>query len=169
MPLGENQRFAIKRAGTVAVPSPFPAFGRLSQFVNPASAADKEQAYYTIEQKISDTRIVTWFIPKDDVQAVRVRPEKQPQAPIQEWEIKTPADLTARAQQVSQRSGKGQTQQYVMDDTSLYPAAIAYVPANAPVLVRLELGLTAGEGADPSQLPVTAPCCCLPPNPPQIP
>ena len=67
---------AIKLAGTVALPSPFPAFGSLHIVVAPEDG--DYETYLRIVQHVTGKRIITRFVRLADVRAIRAPRNRRP-------------------------------------------------------------------------------------------
>ncbi len=136
-------------AGTVALPSPFPASARIFVGVMPTSAAG-DQHYLKIVEKVGDRYTVTRLMNLDYLRAVRLRPASGSYNDVRGWELKTAEELHAElATAKSQLPAKPAT----AHEVPLFPAqqaqeAVVYVPETAPVLVRAEYGVLAAEAAE---------------------
>ncbi len=92
---------ALKIAGTVALPSPFPAFGSLWIVVAPEDG--EYETYIRIVQHVSSRRIITRYVRLADVRAIR--------APETEAAHGDSGNMAARRSQgntaADQQEGKG--------------------------------------------------------------
>jgi hypothetical protein len=151
---GEDQKQAFDLAGTIALPSPFPAFGRLfvvrftraksTTTQTPAQGKKAEnKAYYVLKlvQSVSEKLIITRFVSRDDVRAFRVYGESDYLADPLASGIHDGDALRDEIDKLDWSSvGKDERGSH---EVELYPAAVLYVPEAAQVLVRLEFGLPA--------------------------
>jgi hypothetical protein len=145
MELHQSQLTALALAGTVALPSPFPAYGPISLV---AVDDDGElEVMVKIVQVVSPRRIITRFIRPEDIRAIRGNPDGTIGAGPESWPIldikKLQADLDGRIEQLLARTGEGGDAEGLW-----FPAAIVYVPEAAPVLHRNEVGVTAAVSAE---------------------
>jgi hypothetical protein len=151
---GEDQKHAFDLAGTVALPSPFPAFGRLvvvrlarasvlpSQMLAQDKKPDGNVSYIIkLVQAVSEKLLVTRFVSPDDVRSVRVVRCAADTADPNCWELMDGADLRAELLKIdwgdAVKDGRGS------HELELYATAVLYVPESVQVLVRLEFGLPA--------------------------
>ena len=145
--LGAEQRLAFALAGTVALPSPFPASGQLSLGTTAGGArnfvSETSDHYLRLVHVISPKLVITRFLALEDVRAVSL-PGKTLADPRQ--------SLTRSDSNFSQVIDKAKTQltkgpKAGLNETVVFPDVIIYVPETAPVLLRLayEFGVTAAE------------------------
>ena len=87
MDFGISQQTAITLAGTVALPSPFPAFGSL-WIVLVFEDGDFE-VYIKIVQTVSDKRTITRFVRPSDIRAIRAPAPGAPPCGPEGWPITT--------------------------------------------------------------------------------
>jgi hypothetical protein len=162
--LGKNQRTALLLAGTVTLPSPFPAMGRVSLVVDPRDPAGKRPSIVKIEHKLNDMQIISWFVNESDIRACRVPPAAGTSVPLEEWRILTSEEVGGKIEDERTRLAGQSPQPGQFDEPSLYDAAIVHVPETARVLVRVEAGVAAAVGTDaPAFLNLFAGrICCLP-------
>ena len=175
-----KQKAAFALAATVALPSPFPASGRIIIGIMPRPAESVPERFYvkTVESK-SDKHIITQLVNLDDLRAVRLHPESGPYANLSEWTLLTREDLndvielakqdlmgavgTSRrgfefllfAERMADRDGEGR--KHSGDGAPPERKGVIYVPETAPVLVRAEFGVAAAEAADLIIIPES--CC----------
>lgn len=136
---------ALTLAGTVALPSPYPACGSVSVVV---SSHDGDfEVYVKILQVVGERRIITRFVRPEDVRAIRAHPGAATGGGPETWPVigikKLQAELDRRSQELIARARTG-----LFDESPWYPAAIVYVPETAPVLHRNEVGVTAAVSAE---------------------
>src|SRR5579883_2866398 len=145
MELHQSQLTALALAGTVPLPSPFPAYGPIS-LVAVDDDGDLE-VMIKIVQVVSPRRIISRFIRHRDIRAIRGNPDGTIGAGPESWPIldikKLRADLDGRMKQLLHQMGAGGGAESLW-----YPAAIVYVPEAAPVLHRNEVGVTAAVSAE---------------------
>jgi hypothetical protein len=151
---GQDQQHAFDLAGTVALPSPFPAFGRLvvvrvarpravpSQTLSQNKKPEDHVSYILkLVQAVSEKLLVTRFVSPDDVRSVRVVRCAADTADPNRWELMDGADLRAELLKIdwgdAAKDGNGS------HELELYATAVLYVPESVQVLVRLEFGLPA--------------------------
>jgi hypothetical protein len=145
----DEHKATLALAGTVALPSPFPASARIFVGIMPASAAG-DQHYLKIVEKIGDKHTVTRLMNLDYLRAVRLRPASGSYNDAREWELKTAEELQA---ELATAKSKLPAKPATAHEVPLFPAqqvqeGVVYVPESAPVLVRAEYGVLAGEAAD---------------------
>jgi hypothetical protein len=145
MELYPCQLTALALAGTVALPSPYPAYGSVSLVV--VGDGDDREVLVKIVQVVSPRRIITRFIRPEDIRAIRGNPDGTVGAGPESWPIcdikKLRADLDSRIKALLARVGTGPHAESLW-----YPAAIVYVPESAPVLHRNEIGVAAAISAE---------------------
>jgi hypothetical protein len=147
MHFDNDHRLAIMLAGTVSLPSPFPAHGQVSLVTDTPRPGINPQVYVKIKQKLSDKQIITWFVLPDAIRAFRVPPKEGAKAALNDWEFRTAQDVEARIGEMRSRASQ-QSQANGPDEMPLFSAAIVHVPELAPVLVRGEVGVSAAEAAE---------------------
>lgn len=138
---------AVALVGTVALPSPYPAYGVVS-FV--LSDWDGDAVIYVrIVQVVSQRRAITRFVRPEDIRAIRIKPDGDDDADPESWPILGPAktrreiadrqaDIIAHAQEAGVKHL----------EESWHVAAILHVHEAAPVLHRHEAGVTAAASAE---------------------
>lgn len=142
--LGSEHMTALGLVGTVALPSPFPATGRIFVVRHPlpqGAAEDSRIFHIKIVQKINDSCIVTRLVDHESVNLIRFQPvSREPatkegpfsldQKQIQElvsglqWDVKDER-ASHEIEPFPQHTG------------------VAFVPENEPVLLRFELSVPA--------------------------
>ena len=89
-----EQKAALALAGTVALPSPFPASARILIGIMPQPDATIPRRYYLkIVEFIDDTCNVTRLVNLDDLRAVRLVPESGLVEDLSAWTLLTAEDL----------------------------------------------------------------------------
>jgi hypothetical protein len=147
--LGDDHKLAFDLAGTVALPSPFPAAGRVLVVRQPGSktakgAGHRPRFFIKIVQVVSEKQVVTGFVSPHDVRAVRVLKHGAPLAEPQSWsyisgeEARTEIDAAIEELR-KEEYGTGGSFEVVV-----YEQAVVYVPETAPMLVRVEYSVPAG-------------------------
>jgi hypothetical protein len=145
MELYPSQLTALTLAGTVALPSPYPAYGSVSLVVV-GDDVDLE-VLVKILQVVSPRRSIVRLIRPEDIRAIRGNPDGTIGAGPESWPIldlrRLRADLDRRAEDLRARVGTGP-----LAESLWYRAAIVYVPESTPVLHRNEVGVTAAVSAE---------------------
>jgi hypothetical protein len=165
--LQESQQTAIALAGTVPLPSPFPASGPIS-VVLIREDGDWE-TYIKIVQVVSLHRIVTRYVRRADIRAIRAPAGPTPNGGPESWPIRkfkhAQAEIDAREQTL--RAGAKDPGTPAEIEVGWHPEAIVYVPEGASVLHRVEVGVTAAVSAeDVGFAAAPALCCHAAPIPP---
>jgi hypothetical protein len=136
--------------GTVALPGPFPADGRIFVVRDPghkgAKGADAKPHYHLkIVQKLSDSHSITRIVALEDVRLLRLNPQPLPPAATS-----SPAKPAAHPSQYSNDELQKEIAgipwaQSIKDDRSSYESelfaartGVVYVPEQAPVLMKFE-------------------------------
>jgi hypothetical protein len=157
----DEHKATLALAGTVALPSPFPASARIFVGIMPASAAG-DQHYLKIVEKVGDKHTVTRLMDLGYLRAVRLRPTSGPYDDVREWELKTAEELKGElAAAIDELPPNPAT----AHEVPLFPAkqeGVVYVPETAPVLVRAEFGVLAAEAAECGCYmgPLSGRACC---------
>jgi hypothetical protein len=151
--LHHEHHVAFALSGTVALPSPFPATGRvfLGIYGNGSEAqGERPPLALKVIQVVTDRFVVTRFVPWGEVRAIRflatVSDEEGEEEGAEEWTTLTARSFAgtklfrAAVEQVVAAGGEAEIE--------LLPKAIIYVPESAPVFTRFELGMTAAESAE---------------------
>jgi hypothetical protein len=145
MELNPCQLTALALAGTVALPSPYPAYGSVSLAV--VDDGDDCDVLVKILQVVSPRRIITRFVRREDIRAIRGNPDGALDGGPESWPIlgvnRFRPDLERRTEELLAQVGTGP-----VAEAPWYPAAIVYVPESAPVLHRNEVGVTAAISAE---------------------
>jgi hypothetical protein len=136
--------FAI--AGTVPLPSPYPASGAVSVVI--ARDGEEFEVFVKILQVVSDRRIITRLVRPEDIRAIRGYPEGTDGGGPESWPVlgikKIAGELESRARELRARAAKTG----ILDEAPWYHAAIVYVAEAAPVLHRNEVGVTAAVSSE---------------------
>jgi hypothetical protein len=147
---------ALRLAGTVPLPSPFPASGPVS-VVATRDGQDVE-IYVKILQVVGDRRIITRFVRPEDIRAIRARPRDGTPGGPETWPIhgikQVGDELEQRAKELIDKAKKG-----AFEEAAWYAAAIVYVVESAPVLHRNEIGVTAAVSAEEVWFVAPQICC----------
>jgi hypothetical protein len=137
---------AIKLAGTVALPSPFPASGSVSIVVAPEDG--EHETYLKIVQAVTGKRMITRFVRLADVRAIRAPAEDKSAESPETWDLighkkiqRLIADKEKKLRSSASKSGGPAESEWL-------PSAIVYVPEAAPVLHRNDVGVTAAVSAE---------------------
>jgi hypothetical protein len=89
-----EQSIAHALAGTVALPSPFPASARIYVGIRPGhNPAGAGRYYLKLVEAVSDKLVVTRLVSLEDARAVRFRPESGRPADLWDWTLYTADDL----------------------------------------------------------------------------
>jgi hypothetical protein len=149
MSLTRQQRVSVDLAGTVAVPSPFPAVGELRYASDPVPsgpvtdpAALGRSVYLTVSHRISPRLTITRTIPVDKVTAIFL-PDDQQSVDLSCGRWLLAPDVLA---DVNYRLGKPRSRS--KDDRWFLGCGIVYVPESAGLLLQVEVGMTAAESAE---------------------
>jgi hypothetical protein len=147
-------------AGTVALPSPFPASGAVSIVAIPEDG-DCEM-FIKVVQVVSLKRIITRLVRPQDIRALRAPANGTRLGGPETWPIRLPKVIGPEIAALEQDIRRILEQSGARSEVAVpwYPAAIVYVPEMAPVLHRLEIGLTAAISAEhPVHLGGGGSCC----------
>jgi hypothetical protein len=141
-----SQQTALALAGTVPLPSPYPASGPVSLVL--FGDGGDEEVLVKILQVISDLRTITRFVRPEDVRAIRGHPDGAIDDGPESWPVlgikRVRAALEERARVLRERAGKARGP----EEVPWYDAAIVYVLESAPVLHRDEVGVTAAVSSE---------------------
>jgi hypothetical protein len=147
---GPSQKLAFALAGTVAIPSPFPAHGTVSIGIFPATGgADSAPRFFLkIVETASSRTIVTRLVALEDVRAVRLYSGKGSIGESQSWTYKTIEELSGLINDKTNLL-MGVAKSGLAYEVELFAEpAIVFVPESAPVLLRYEIGVTAAVCAE---------------------
>jgi hypothetical protein len=158
MEFHSSHHAALTLAGTVPLPSPYPACGPVSVVI---ALDDKEFEFFVkIVQVVSDKRIITRFVRPEDVRAIRGHPEGKGGGSPESWPVlgvkKIKAALEKRTRELVAKAEKTG----VLDEASWYDSAIVYVAESAPVLHRDEVGVTAAVSCEDVGFSAVGSVCC---------
>jgi len=168
--LRESQQTAIALAGTVPLPAPFPAFGPVSVVLIREDGG--WETYIKIVQVISLHRIVTRYVRRADIRAIRAPAGPKPNGGPESWPIRkfkqAQGEIDAREQTLrTQAKDQGTPAELELD---WHAQAIVYVPESASVLHRVEVGVTAAVSAEDVGFAAAPTMCChTAPHPPTFP
>ncbi len=141
-----HHRTALKIAGTVALPSPFPAMGSVSLVVAPEDG--DHETYLRIVQIVSGRRIITRFVRLADVRAVRTPQAGDSQSTPETWPIIGLKEIQRQINKKEKELRTAATKSGQPSESEWLAAAIVYVPESAPVLHRNDVGVTAAVSAE---------------------
>jgi hypothetical protein len=167
--LGEEQKLAFDLAGTVGLPSPFPAVGRVFVVRTPkkAEAGEKDDPgarfFIKIVQTISPKHIATLFLETDDVRAVRCPPESGPATDLASWKFQNIDEVRGQIKGAIKELSKPDYAAAGSFEVELFEEAVVYVPEFAPVLSRVEFALVAATAAEQVAIHI-----CPPHEPPKL-
>jgi hypothetical protein len=137
---------ALKIAGTVALPSPYPAWGSLSILVAPEDG--EYETYIRIVQQVSGRRIITRFVRLADVRAIRAPEATESHSTPESWPIIGLKEVQRRISKKEKELRAAATKSKSACESEWLAAAIVYVPEAAPVLHRNDVGVTAAVSAE---------------------
>jgi hypothetical protein len=141
-----SHQAAIKLAGTVALPSPFPAFGSLYIVVAPEEG--DYETYLRIVQQVTGKRIITRFVRMADVRAIRAPAKADAPGSPETWDVTGPKDIARKIAKQEKELRAQASKSGIACEAQWLPAAIAYVAEAAPVLHRNDVGVTAAVSAE---------------------
>jgi hypothetical protein len=156
MDFTRTHQTAILLAGTVALPSPFPASGSLSIVLTPEEG--EPEVYIKIVQVLSHKRLITRFLRLADLRAIRAPKPGAPPGGPETWPVVGLGECRREIETIEKdlREKVKKSKSHVEGDW--LPAAIVYAAETAPVLHRDEVGVTAAVSAEDvgySPLPAT--------------
>lgn len=164
---GPGQRRALALSGTVMLPSPCPAFGRVFIGINPdhepTVASGSPRFFLKVVQTVSAKQAITWIFGLDELRAVKLAPGVgSPEAPATRLAqpVDEFADQIAYARTRLEEALVDARRAYQL---LLFPEAVLFIPEAAPVLVRIlyEFGVTAAESVENIEIlgKETMACC----------
>jgi hypothetical protein len=143
--LGSEHLVALSLAGTVALPSPFPATARVFvvQLPPPPQVKDVSARKYHIKivQKINDSCIITRFVDHNAVSLIRFQPANEGESPS-----KQPFSLDhAKLQELVGGLKWDVVDERASHEIEPFPqhTGVVHVPETQPVLLRYELSVSA--------------------------
>jgi hypothetical protein len=151
---------ALLRAGTVALPAPFPATGSVSIVL---TRDDEElEVVVKILQVVSARRIITRFVRPEDIRAIQSRPAGAPTSGPESWPIRSFKKVRAEFEAREKTLRTDHQTKSILGEVLWYEAAIVHVAESAPVLHRDEIGVTAAVSAEEVAFSDEIPqsCCC---------
>ena len=150
---GPKQRLALALAGTVALPSPFPAWGRvylgINPHHNPMLPGGSPRFFLKIVQFVSIRQVITRIFDLDALRAVSLVGDGEKEgacAPREPEPVEEYAEQIAFARRWLEEGADGTG----VFELSLFPKAVLHVPEATPMLVRIqyEYGVLASECAE---------------------
>jgi hypothetical protein len=141
-----SHQVAMKLAGTVALPSPFPAFGSLHIVVAPEDG--DYETYLRIVQQVTGKRIITRFVRLADVRAIRAPAKPEAAGSPETWDLTGPKEIQRKIAKKEKELRAQATKSETACESEWLPAAIVYVAEAAPVLHRNDVGVTAAVSAE---------------------
>ena len=162
--LGMEQMTGLGLVGTVALPSPFPATGRILVVRHPLPSGDDESArkyHIKIVQSINDSCTITRFVDHKGVSLIRFQPSSQGESAK---EGPFSLDRAAVQKMVSSQSWD------VVDERASHEiepfpehTGVVHVPESQPVLLRHDLSVPAATSLEQAMgrgfaCPHTCPC-----------
>ena len=165
--LDSQQRLAIALAGTVSLPSPYPAYGKVSLGFD-SSGRDElpsgsPRYYVKSVENVSPRQVVTRIVALNDLRAVS-HPEEDAAADPKAPRVTQPVEdlfLDGGAISAAKQKLEAAVKRALGDyEIILFPVAVLHVPETAPVLVRVvfEAGVTAAESHTPFRME-SGGCC----------
>jgi hypothetical protein len=164
---GPEQALTFALTGTVALPSPFPATGRVSILIVQETKARREQHdpkfFLKSVQVVNVQCIVTRSVALDAVRAIGYYSDGEKEAKDGEWTV-VPVEQFSQMHATANQAAKNlEKDRGGCLEFPLLERAVLYVPESAPVLHRIEFGLTAAVSAG-APVPLTSDdelrCCC---------
>src|SRR5579875_2956433 len=137
---------ALRLAGTVPLPSPYPACGSVSVVV--ARDDGELEVFVKILQIVGDKRIITRFIRPDDIRAVRSNPHGEAGGGPESWPVRGIKRIKGELDKLARELLEKAEKTGILGEAAWFPAAIVYVPESAPVIHRNEVGVTAAVSAE---------------------
>jgi hypothetical protein len=164
---GPEQELAFALTGTVALPSPFPATGRVSILVVRETQAPDDQPHIKVflksVQVVNVQCIVTRIVAREAVRAIGYYSNGQTEAMDGVWTVVPIERFLQTFATASQAAKDLENDRGCSFEVPLLLRAVLYVPESAQVLHRIELGLTAAVSAG-APVPITSEqelrCCC---------
>ena len=156
---GDAQIAALTLAGTVAMPTPFPASAQISMVMSPEPSEDgisTEQRFsLKLVEVIGDKLIVTRFVSLENVRAIRFCSGSNTMDDPWRWKLKISKELSVDLRTTMEEL-KAHSQSFASAGTKLSfehvlesgLRGIVYVPETAPVLVRTEVAVVAAQAVD---------------------
>jgi hypothetical protein len=159
---GAEHILGLDLVGTVEMPSPFPASGRVFLVRHPGSEGASGEAaaaryFVKVVQRINDSQTVTRFVSPEHVRAIRFHPATTAAA------ADAPALLTGDQLRTEMRDidwTKEMKDHRSSHEIELHPGreGTVVVPESAPVLVRLEQSMPAALSLDALSSLRPSPC-----------
>jgi hypothetical protein len=146
MDFHQGHQSAMKLAGTVALPSPYPALGSVAIVVAPDDG--DHETYLRIVQHVTGKRIITRFVRLADVRAIRVPATADAEGNPETWELIGPKEIGRRIAKHEKGLRATASKSGSASDADWLAAAIVYVPEAASVLHRNDVGVTAAVSAE---------------------
>ena len=160
MSLRESQQTAIALAGTVPLPAPFPASGPVSVVLIREDGG--WETYIKVVQVVSLHRIITRYVRRADIRAIRAPAGPEPNGGPESWPLRrfkqAQGEIDAREQTL--RAGAQDPGPAAELEAEWHPEAIVYVPEAASVLHRVEVGVTAAVSAEDVGFAAAPSFCC---------
>jgi hypothetical protein len=152
----------LELVGTVELPSPFPAAGRVFLVRHPGSESavgetSQPKHFIKVVQRMNDSQTITRFVSPEHVRAVRFRSSKPGGA------AEAPTLVSGerlRGEIGSVDWGKTAEDQRLSHEIELRPEQVGtvLVPESAPVLLRLEQTMPAALSQDALSILKPSPC-----------
>lgn len=150
--IGLEQEAALAIAGAVALPSPFPATGRVSLVMVLGDRAGQKAAparfFIKSVQVISERNIVTRIVGLEDLRAVGFFAEGEEPGACGEWTLLPIRRLSGRIEAATRSLTEVGAEPDGSYEFLLFQRAVLYVSEATAVLHRQEFGLTAAISAE---------------------
>ncbi len=132
---------AVTLAGTVALPSPYPAYGQA--FFDYTEWDGEPVVYVKLVQIVSAKNIVTRFVKPEDIRAIRAQPASKDTDP-ETWPLLSPTKTRKAIDDgIKAIVAKAKAAKTTHLEVPWQTAVILYLPEAAPVLHRHDVALTA--------------------------
>lgn len=146
MSLAHDERIAFRLAGTVGLPSPYPATGSVYVVVRLAKDPKDWEVFLRVVHRLNLTLKIARLVRWDDVRGILARwKTPTPDAPPG-WSVKLAEDLRGHVYDQIQKEKKDKVEGWF--ELKWLSEAIVYVPESAPVYMQVGAGLTAAESAE---------------------
>jgi len=158
MDFDQSQQTALLLAGTVALPSPFPAVGRVSLVL--VTENGSHETFVKIFQVVSDKRMITRFVRREDIRAIRAPSPDAPDCGPETWPITGINKLRVEIDDKQERLVDRASRSPAPTEIGWLDAAIVYVSESSPVMHRDEVGVTAAVSAEDVGFCSPISACC---------
>ena len=159
-----DQRLLLAMAGTVALPSPYPAYGQVFVGIDPSGddSPASPRFFVKLVQTLTSRRVITRFFALNDLRAVSYPAGSQGDVHAARV-TSTVTDMRERIESAKQALECAVQDSATVHELLLYPVAVLHLPEAAAVMVHItqEFGVTAAEAAENVEkcTEVTSGCC----------